>query len=116
MNQGLTPESPANTGIHSDRYSSINSNHTNLRNPPSNRLSRIGSILAKSVLFACSQCDGPLVPSSYCIVCKKTAIRCCNQCGTIRDMGIHDSCKDVIILGNEVSHNSFEINSKEKNN
>ena len=79
------------------------------KNPSNHKLSPSGGILAKSILFACSLCDGPLIQASQCIVCKKTAIRRCIHCGSIRDLAIHDSCKNLVILGNEVS-SCFGVN------
>ena len=104
MNQGLTPNITAIPKMQPDRYSSIVSSHSDEGIQPTRRLSPVGSLLAKSVLFACSQCDGPLVPSSYCIICKKTAARYCANCGSIRDMGIHDSCKNLVIIGSEINN------------
>jgi|SRR3972149_6583879 len=48
--------------------------------------------LAKSVLFACELCNGPLVPSSACIICKKASSRTCLKCNLRKLTGTHLLC------------------------
>jgi hypothetical protein len=55
-------------------------------------------ILAKSVLFFCEKCHGPLVPIAQCHVCKKTSHRQCVQCYFQKISGKHDSCKNLVIF------------------
>lgn len=52
--------------------------------------------IIKSILFACEKCNGPLVPNSICIVCKKTSIRNCQNCGIKEESGNHVYCGYLI--------------------
>ena len=54
------------------------------------------SNLSKSLFYACSICEGPLVPVSYCTFCKKTSLRVCTRCNCTRDIQNHDSCKSLL--------------------
>lgn len=62
------------------------------------------SSLSKTVLFVCDSCDGPLVPSSLCTVCRKTATRTCVNCGTTKKTSTHTICCDLILLGGMIKH------------
>lgn len=53
--------------------------------------------LAKSILFSCQHCSGPLVPIAECQVCKKPSIRQCVKCSLEIFSGKHDVCKNLII-------------------
>ena len=64
------------------------------------------SSLAKSVLFFCEQCYGPLVPTAQCHICKKTSHRQCVQCYFQTVSGKHDSCKNLIIYSKSKSKQS----------
>jgi hypothetical protein len=57
-----------------------------------------GNSLAMDVLFACHKCDGPLVPSSECTVCKRTSLRKCAKCGHEVPHGHHQSCEFLILF------------------
>jgi len=57
-----------------------------------------GTTLAKSILFSCIKCDGPLVPSRKCQVCHKASFRTCTSCGNEVPNGAHDSCNYTILL------------------
>ena len=48
--------------------------------------------LTSALLFACEKCDGPLIPISGCLVCKKTVFRKCIKCDLIKKVGNHDNC------------------------
>ena len=65
-----------------------------------------GTSLAKSVLFFCEKCSGPLVPTAQCHICKKTSHRKCVQCYSQMVSGKHDSCKNLIIFTNSKSKQS----------
>ena len=62
------------------------------------------SSLTKTVLFVCDSCDGPLVPSSLCTVCRKTATRICVNCGITKKTSTHTICCDLILLGGMIKH------------
>ena len=57
------------------------------------------STLARSILFACEDCDGPMVPISHCIICKKTSHRRCVKCASKIRLDIHKSCECLALLG-----------------
>src|SRR3990170_8218366 len=48
--------------------------------------------IMKSIFFTCYRCDGPLVPNSMCVVCKRTSTRTCQDCGLKEESGNHVSC------------------------
>lgn len=54
--------------------------------------------LAKSILFSCSQCCGPLVPIADCHVCKKTSVRKCVRCNFENESINHEYCKNLVIF------------------
>ena len=49
-------------------------------------------------LYACENCDGPLVPTALCIVCKRAANRECLHCQKRIVAGTHSSCSTLIFL------------------
>lgn len=71
-----------------------------------------GNTLVKNVYFACIKCDGPLVPSSQCTVCKKTSYRRCVSCTNEIPTGNHDSCNYLVLLGSlrSKTHSEVEVN------
>jgi hypothetical protein len=58
-----------------------------------------GNPLVKTILFICNDCDGPLAPSSSCIVCKRTLQRKCTKCGVEIQYGKHVSCEYLTSFG-----------------
>ena len=56
--------------------------------------------LSKSLFYACTVCSGPLVPESYCVFCKKTALRKCTKCNNIQSISNHESCRHLLSFGN----------------
>jgi len=51
------------------------------------------SNLSKNLFYACSFCEGALIPESICAVCKRTIIRKCAKCDRVCEMKDHESCK-----------------------
>src|SRR3989344_1386578 len=64
------------------------------------------SSLTRTVLFVCDFCDGPLVPSSLCTICKKTVTRVCVKCGNAKKTSPHTICCDLILLGSMIKRDS----------
>ena len=60
--------------------------------------------LSKSLFYACTICSGPLVPESYCVFCKKTALRKCTKCNHIQSISNHESCRHLLSFGNIIFH------------
>jgi hypothetical protein len=58
-----------------------------------------GNTLVKTILFVCNECEGPLAPSSSCLVCKRTAQRKCTKCGNKVPNGSHLACEYLALLG-----------------
>lgn len=58
-----------------------------------------GNPLVKTILFVCNDCDGPLAPSSSCIVCKRTLKRKCTKCGVEVEYGTHSACEYLTTFG-----------------
>ncbi|WP_316504785.1 hypothetical protein [Nitrosopumilus sp.] len=58
--------------------------------------------LSKSIFYICTNCEGPLVPISTCVFCKRITLRRCTKCAKTRDVKSHDSCKVLISFGNAV--------------
>ena len=58
--------------------------------------------LSKGIFYICKNCEGPMIPISTCIFCKRTTLRRCTGCDKIRDIKSHDSCKILISFGNAV--------------
>jgi|GEM_PF-3778834 len=58
-----------------------------------------GNPLVKTILFVCNECDGPLAPSSSCIVCKRTLKRKCTRCGEEVQYSKHVSCEYLTTFG-----------------
>jgi hypothetical protein len=58
-----------------------------------------GNTLVKTILFVCKECEGPLAPSSSCLVCKRTSERKCTKCGNKVPNGLHLSCEYLGLLG-----------------
>ena len=58
-----------------------------------------GNSLVRSILFVCKECNGPLAPSSSCIVCKRILRRQCTRCGNEVHNGTHVSCEYLVSLG-----------------
>lgn len=58
-----------------------------------------GNTLAKSILFSCHKCDGPLVPSLQCPVCNKTSFRKCTKCKNEIPCGSHQACEVLLLMG-----------------
>ena len=69
------------------------------------------SSLTKTVLFVCDSCNGPLVPSSLCTVCKKTAIRMCVKCGNTKKTNPHTTCCDLLLLGSMIRKDLHKIDN-----
>jgi hypothetical protein len=67
--------------------------------------------LAKSILFGCERCCGPLVPIADCQICQKASMRQCVECKFQVVSGKHDSCKKLIIFA-KFSSKRF-LNKKE---
>lgn len=62
------------------------------------------SNLPKDILFfACTSCNGPLVPTTTCIFCKRTFLRKYEKCGKNRYIQSHQACKILIAFGNSVT-------------
>ncbi len=55
--------------------------------------------ISKSIFYACTVCEGPLVPVSSCTFCKRTSLRKCTKCDKIKDMAFHESCKILVSFG-----------------
>ena len=62
-----------------------------------------GNNLSKNIFFACDICEGPLVPITICIVCKKAEMRRCTRCLFLRNTYSHDACKCLIAVGSKIS-------------
>lgn len=60
-------------------------------------------IRSKSIFYACTKCEGALVPISTCTFCKRTSLRTCTKCHTIIDTQFHESCKILISFANIIS-------------
>ncbi len=58
-----------------------------------------GNALAKTILFVCKECEGPITPSSSCLVCKRTSQRKCTKCENKVSYGSHQSCEYLALLG-----------------
>ena len=58
-----------------------------------------GKTLIKNILFICDKCEGPLVPASNCIVCKRTLLRKCTSCGNQLQNSPHESCEYLVLMG-----------------
>lgn len=69
------------------------------------------SSLTKTVLFVCDLCDGPLVPSSLCTVCKKTATRVCVKCGNAKKTNTHTTCCDLLLLGSMIRKDLHKVDN-----
>ena len=89
-----------------DGLSPVKSEDCNSSRPPVNfphianqSLSYERSTLARNILFACEDCDGPMVPISHCIICKKTSHRRCVKCASKVRLDIHKSCECLSLLG-----------------
>jgi hypothetical protein len=55
-------------------------------------------VLTSNVFFACQNCDGPLIPSSLCVVCHKSSMRLCQKCGLQKKFGFHLLCSYLVLL------------------
>ncbi len=55
--------------------------------------------ISKSIFYACTVCEGALVPVSSCTFCKRTSLRKCAKCDKIKDMAFHESCKILVSFG-----------------
>lgn len=69
------------------------------------------SSLTKTVLFVCDSCDGPLVPSSLCTICKKTATRICVKCGNAKKTNTHTTCCDLLLLSSMIRKDSHKVDN-----
>ena len=61
-----------------------------------------GNNLSKNFFYACSICEGSLIPESTCEICKRTSIRKCVKCNGVYKMPNHESCKFLISFGREI--------------
>jgi len=52
--------------------------------------------------YACSFCEGSLVPEAICIICKRTSVRKCAKCNHVCEMLNHESCRFLISFGKEI--------------
>jgi len=50
--------------------------------------------LMRRLFYACEKCDGALIQTASCIVCRRTSIRECVRCATISRTA-HTSCEIV---------------------
>ena len=67
------------------------------------------SILARNILFACEDCDGALIPSAQCVVCKKTSSRICVKCSSKVRLDWHKSCECLILVAFMQTRKSHEV-------
>ena len=66
--------------------------------------------LSNTILYACSSCDGPLVPITNCVFCKKAVTRKCMKCNKTNNFGSHELCEILIHYGSMVFSNSHKDN------
>lgn len=55
-------------------------------------------MLTNEIFFACQNCSGPLIPSSICVVCRKSLMRTCRKCGTQKSFGSHLLCCYLVLV------------------
>jgi hypothetical protein len=67
-----------------------------------------GNYLSKNIFYACLSCDGPLVPISLCVFCKRTSLRKCIKCSKAKEIQSHESCKILIAFGSVIAQNHIE--------
>ncbi|MFB5628145.1 MAG: hypothetical protein ACE5R5_08110 [Nitrosarchaeum sp.] len=67
-----------------------------------------GSNLSKNIFYACMNCNGPLVPISMCVFCKRASLRKCIKCGKPKEIQSHESCKILITFGNTIAQKHSE--------
>jgi len=72
-----------------------------------------GNSLVKTILFVCKECEGPLAPSSSCLVCKRTSQRKCTKCENKVPNGSHLSCEYIALLGKLRSNKQDRKKKKE---
>ncbi|AFS81489.1 hypothetical protein NKOR_08140 [Candidatus Nitrosopumilus koreensis AR1] len=60
--------------------------------------------ISKNVFYACANCNGPLIPLSICICCKRAVTRHCVKCGKTDETKSHDACKILISFGNKIAN------------
>jgi len=82
-----------------------------LRNESDKNFIIDNSSLTKTVLFVCDFCEGALVPSSLCTVCKKTATRVCVKCGNAKKTNPHTICCDLILLGSMIKKDLHKVDN-----
>ena len=61
-----------------------------------------GKNFSKNIFYACSICDGSLIPEAQCTICKRTSIRKCVKCEHICETLNHESCKLLMSFGKEI--------------
>ena len=61
-----------------------------------------GNNLSKNFFYACSICEGSLIPEAICEICKRTSIRKCIKCNHVCEMLNHESCRFLISFGKEI--------------
>lgn len=62
----------------------------------------VGNTLSKNFFYACSICEGSLIPTAVCEICKRTSIRKCVKCNHVCAMSNHESCRFLISFGKEI--------------
>lgn len=53
----------------------------------------------QNIFYSCTTCQGPLIPVSNCIFCKRSTMRKCTDCGALKKFSSHDSCKTLLSFG-----------------
>ena len=70
------------------------------------KIPRANSVfLSKRLFYACTDCEGPLVPISCCTFCKKTSIRKCTKCNQTWNIKNHESCKSLLSFARIIFQN-----------
>lgn len=61
-----------------------------------------GKNLSKNIFYACSVCEGSLIPEAICTICKRTSIRKCVKCNHVCETLNHESCRILMSFGQQI--------------
>lgn len=54
--------------------------------------------ILSELFFECENCGGPLIQHAFCRMCKKTDLRICLKCNTVKTFGDHRDCLRMFLL------------------
>lgn len=54
--------------------------------------------ISSELFFECENCGGPLIQYAICRMCKKTDLRICLKCNTVKTFGDHRDCLRMFLL------------------